>query len=104
VLLNFAVPIPPLDEQKEIVKLTNLLFAEMGTIKERHLKSTQYVNRVGDALLVRAFRGELATQDLNDEPASLLLERIKSSASTPKQKKTPPSKRKAAKEPESLSA
>ena len=35
------------------------------------------VERLTPATLAKAFRGELVPQDLNDEPASLLLERLR---------------------------
>ncbi|WP_287361550.1 hypothetical protein [Mesorhizobium sp.] len=35
------------------------------------------IDRLDQAVLAKAFRGELVPQDPNDEPASVLLERIK---------------------------
>ena len=51
------------------------------------------------AILAKAFRGELAPQDPNDEPASVLLERIKSekAATAPKGKAKGVRKKKAKK-------
>jgi type I restriction enzyme S subunit len=52
------------------------------------------------SILAKAFRGELAPQDPNDEPASVLLGRIKAekAASAPKGKPRRTRKKKAQKE------
>ncbi|GAB2767414.1 hypothetical protein GCM10027275_07190 [Rhabdobacter roseus] len=49
------------------------LFAERLTIKPLKEK----VDKLPQALLAKAFRGELVPQDSTDEPARVLLERIK---------------------------
>ena len=36
-----------------------------------------HVDKLTQSILVKAFRGELVPQDQNDEPASVLLEKIK---------------------------
>ena len=46
-------------------------------IEARCAKAKAYVEKLTPSLLSRAFRGELVPQDPNDEPASVLLERIK---------------------------
>lgn len=68
---------PILAEQAEICKkiaagfaLVDALFDRQRTLANKHAK-------LDSALLARAFRGELVPQDPNDEPASVLLERIK---------------------------
>jgi len=59
--------------------------------------------KVSDGILAKAFTGDLVVQCISDEPASVLLDRIKSTVSQ-KPKKPPTGKRKTAKEPQSLSA
>jgi type I restriction enzyme, S subunit len=39
----------------------------------------QLIEHLDQAILAKAFRGELVPQDPNDEPASVLLERIRTS-------------------------
>jgi type I restriction enzyme S subunit len=41
------------------------------------LLPVSYLNKLNQSILAKAFRGELVPQDPNDEPASVLLERIR---------------------------
>lgn len=100
----YPFPLAPLEEQAEIVRIVGEKLAFIDRCENRLLSILGCVDKVGSSILSKAFSGCLVSQDPSDEPASLLLERIKSSASTPKQKKTPSGKRKVAKEPQSLSA
>jgi type I restriction enzyme, S subunit len=69
--------LPPLPEQAEIVRRVEALFAKADRIEAQYQKARQHLDRLTPALLAKAFRGELVPQDPNDEPASVLLERIK---------------------------
>ena len=69
--------LPPLAEQKEIVRRVEELFALADQIEARYAKAKAYIDNLTQSILAKAFRGELVPQDLNDEPASVLLERIK---------------------------
>lgn len=71
------IPLPPFIEQNRIVaEIERRLFAieELETQVEANLKRS---GRVRQAILKRAFEGNLVPQDSNDEPASALLERIR---------------------------
>ena len=68
---------PPLDEQHEIVSRVEALFAYADRLEARYTAARAQVERLMPALLAKAFRGELVPQDPNDEPASVLLERIR---------------------------
>ncbi|MDD9180019.1 MULTISPECIES: restriction endonuclease subunit S [Aliivibrio] len=70
------VPLPPLEEQKEIVRLVGQYFAFADTIEAQVKKAQARVNNLTQSILAKAFRGELVPQDPNDEPADKLLERI----------------------------
>lgn len=76
-LSNLPVPLPPLEEQKEIVRRVNEMVQLVDQLEARYSKAKAHVDRLTQSILAKAFRGELVPQDPNDEPASVLLERIK---------------------------
>jgi type I restriction enzyme S subunit len=78
---DFIFPVPPIDEQQEIVGRVETLFAYADRLEARYQKALAQVERLTPALLSKAFRGELVPQDPNDEPASVLLERIQAEKS-----------------------
>lgn len=73
---TFEVPFPPLEEQKEIVRRVEELFKFADAVEERYKKVKAHTDKLTQSILAKAFRGELVHQDPNDEPASVLLERI----------------------------
>lgn len=76
-LENFLVPLPCFIEEPQIVKRIEALFARADSI-EKAVQSTQLCcKRLTQSILVKAFRGELVEQYPDDEPASILLEKIK---------------------------
>lgn len=75
--------LPPLKEQKEIVRRVEQLFKFADKIEARYNKAKQYADRLTQSILAKAFRGELVMQDPDDEPAEKLLERIKSAKKQP---------------------
>ncbi|MFC5848565.1 restriction endonuclease subunit S [Deinococcus petrolearius] len=76
-LEGLDIPLPPLPEQAEIVRRVEALFALADRLEARYQSALASFNRLTPALLAKAFRGELVPQDSNDEPASVLLERIR---------------------------
>ena len=78
---NMLVPIPPSHEQIRIVEKLNAVMAhviEYGTVysKSKHLNNI-FPERLKKSILQEAVQGKLVPQDPNDEPASVLLERIR---------------------------
>jgi hypothetical protein len=71
------VPVPSMMEQHEIVRRVETLFAYADRLEVRYTTARAHVERLTPTLLAKAFRGELVPQDPNDEPASVLLERIR---------------------------
>lgn len=74
---TIAVPLAPLAEQLELARRVN---AQLAVAKEllAGLESLDLlVKSLTQSILAKAFRGELVPQDPNDEPASVLLERIR---------------------------
>jgi len=70
-------PIASQCEQREIVKRIETLFQIVNRFEQEFNKSESQVNLLDRSILAKAFRGELVEQDPNDEPASVLLERIR---------------------------
>ncbi|MDT0496823.1 restriction endonuclease subunit S [Algiphilus sp. W345] len=68
--------LPPDDEQTEIVRRVETLFAYADRLEARLAKAQTAVDRLTPALLAKAFRGELVPQDPDDEPAAELLKRL----------------------------
>ena len=69
--------LPPLAEQKEIVRRVEELFALADRLEARVGKARGQVDKLTQSILAKAFRGELVPQDPNDEPAEKLLARIR---------------------------
>jgi type I restriction enzyme S subunit len=76
-LVSAPLRIAPRAEQQEIVHRVDRLFALADQIEARYAKAKAYVEKLTQSILAKAFRGELVPQDPNDEPASVLLERIR---------------------------
>lgn len=78
---NIWVALPPIEEQKEIVRRVEDLFKFADQIEARYKKARSYTDKLTQSILAKAFRGELVPQDENDESASVLLELIKAEKS-----------------------
>ncbi len=82
-----CVPVPPIAEQKRIITavddLVSVADAARSTVDLSHTRAV----RLRQAILKWAFEGKLADQDPSDEPASVLLERIKAERDLPKSAK-----------------
>lgn len=70
-LAKFEVPLPPLEEQAEIVRRVKLAFEKLDKIESRYQKAKEYSDKLTQSILNKAFRGELVPQDPNDKPISL---------------------------------
>ena len=77
VLNDVEFQCPQVDEQAEIVRRVESFFAYSDRLESRYTAARAQVERLTPALLAKAFRGELVPQDPHDEPASVLLERIR---------------------------
>jgi len=71
------IPLPSIQEQEEIVHQVNSLLYLADQLEARLTAARKVVDRLTPALLAKAFRGELVPQDPGEEPASVLLERIR---------------------------
>nr|WP_227479809.1 restriction endonuclease subunit S [Xanthomonas vasicola] len=85
---SLPFPLAPLAEQTEIVRRVEQLFACADQLEAKVAAAQQRIDALTQSLLAKAFRGELVQQDPSDEPASVLLERIRAQrAATPKPKR-----------------
>ena len=76
-LKAFKVAVPSIEEQTEIVRRVEILFAYADRLEARLQTARTAAERLTPALLAKAFRGELVPQDPNDEPAAELLRRLR---------------------------
>jgi type I restriction enzyme, S subunit len=81
---NVCIACPPIDEQHEIVRRIEALFELANSIEKRVEAATKRADRLTQAILAKAFRGELVPTEAElarregreYEPASELLKRI----------------------------
>jgi len=77
ILKGLAVPLPPLAEQHRIVAEVERLLSLADNLDVTLTKHLTQSDRLRQSILKRAFEGKLVPQDPTDEPASVLLERIR---------------------------
>jgi type I restriction enzyme S subunit len=88
-LKELRLATPPLNEQTEIVRRVEILFAFADRLEARLATARRQVSQLTPALLAKAFRGELVPQDPADEPATELLKRLAAQReAAPKAKRT----------------
>ncbi len=74
---EFAVPLPPLSEQQAIVSEVDSRLSVADEVEKTITAELKRAEQLRQSILKKAFSGRLVPQDPNDEPASVLLERIK---------------------------
>jgi type I restriction enzyme, S subunit len=85
---KFEIPFCSLKEQREIIGQIKRSFKTIKEIENLYQENYSDLERLDRSILAKAFRGELVPQDPNDEPAAVLLDRIRAEreqTSTPKQ-------------------
>lgn len=73
---NVAIKLPKLDEQAEIVRILDDLLAKEQQAKEAAEGVLEQIDLIKKAILARAFRGELGTNDPSEESAVELLKQV----------------------------
>lgn len=76
-LLETIIPLPPLSEQSRIAAKIAQLFALLRKVESSNQQYAKLQTLLKSKVLDLAMRGKLVKQDPNDEPASVLLEKIK---------------------------
>jgi type I restriction enzyme S subunit len=76
-LRQLGIPIMPPEEQVEIARRIESAFAWIDRLASATTSARKLIDHLDQTILAKAFRGELVPQDANEEPASVLLERIK---------------------------
>ena len=76
-IANYLVSLPPLNEQKRIISAIKEAYYIIENIEKTKLSLIEDVKKAKSKILDLAIRGKLVPQDPNDEPASVLLERIR---------------------------
>ena len=88
----FAIAVPPFAEQEEIVKKIDGLLLKAAAAERMTREAREAAKSLDSTILAKAFRGDLVPQDPTDEPASVLLDRIRAeraAAEPAKDKKAP---------------
>jgi type I restriction enzyme S subunit len=86
ILKGINIPLPPITEQHEIVRRVEAMFKLADAVEKRVAAATARAEKLTQAILAKAFRGELVPTEAelahrerrSYEPASKLLARIKS--------------------------
>ena len=88
-LKGMLIDLPSLEEQKEITRRVESLFAWADRLETRYHTARARLDQLTPALLAKAFRGQLVPQNPDDEPAAVLLERVRAGRDSEAKSKKP---------------
>ena len=74
---NYKIKIPPIKEQAQIVTKVESFFAKADKIEAQYQALKEQIDKLPQAILAKAFKGELVEQLPTDGDAKELLEEIK---------------------------
>jgi type I restriction enzyme S subunit len=77
IIKNTQIPLPPLEEQNQIVQEIESRLSICDELEKTIEQNLILEKSLRQSILKKAFEGKLVSQDPNDEPAELLLEKIK---------------------------
>lgn len=78
IIKNQEIPYCSFEKQKEVVSEIESRFSVCDKLEEYITQSLRKIDTLEKDILSKAFSGNLVEQDINDEPAILLLDKIKS--------------------------
>ncbi len=81
ILGNVAIPLPPHAEQVEIMSRASQLISNADNLEAELERQVRIAQKLRQSTLKSAFEGRLVPHDSKDEPASVLLARIREAAS-----------------------
>lgn len=73
---ELPIPVPPEAEQQNLVEIVDNQLSRLDRLSEELKTRSLHARRLRTSVLTQAFAGRLVPQDPDDEPASVLLERI----------------------------
>lgn len=76
-LIHLPIYLPPLSEQQRIISRVDELFEQIDIIEKNQADIDALYDEFRKRTLTLAIQGKLVPQDPNDEPASVLIERIR---------------------------
>lgn len=76
-LSAMSIPLPSLSEQKAIAEEIKQCFSIAEEVEKTVVNGLRQAEKLRQSILKRAFEGKLVSQDPDDDPANVLLERIK---------------------------
>jgi type I restriction enzyme S subunit len=76
-LKKLPIPLPKLDDQIVLARQLGGEFNRTDELVKQASGARRLIEHLDQSILAKAFKGEFVPQDPNDEPASVLLERIK---------------------------
>jgi type I restriction enzyme S subunit len=89
ILRRLCIPLPAREEQDRIVAAVESGLSKVDTLRAMVGKGLKHIARLRQSILRWAFEGKLVDRDPDDEPASVLLERIRRERESSRQVKTP---------------
>lgn len=86
---QIQMPLPDKGERDRLLAMLETAFARADRLEAEAARARALLDRLESAILAKAFRGELLPQNPNDEPANVLLDRIRAErAAAPKVRRT----------------
>jgi len=94
IVKSIPIPIPPEDEQIQIISEIEKFESNFIVVKKSINEITFNLENLKAMILSNAFKGKLVPQDTNDEPAEILLQKIKQEKEQLKLKEKKPRRKK----------